>query len=387
MNASTDRNNYDTMSMDNLRALADSGDAEAQYRLGVIHGEGRGVPKDARAAFSRWSKAAQLDHALAQNNLGVLYERGEGTAKNPKLAFFWYRKSAARGNPLGQANLGRMYQKGTGTSRNLEEARSWYEKAAAQGVAEAESLLQCLPKELSWKKISLVLLIVLVSVPATIYGVGRFGVNALGLIAILLLFALGLVLRGKKRGADTSHDEQAARERSTQRQAWRKLRAQGKVFDMNTWARIHLEPIRLRQPFTPQFAYGEFLGSPQLDFSVESLGHVDSILDSIRTREQPQFGAFLEKPENQSFLLVLCFYVGEVIAKNSGQKINWFDYDGMLEAIPDNGRMFPRCFQTSATCILDKAGFFVPLSSICSRLFDDPVEKSVKFSAEGFMRR
>jgi len=33
------------------------------------------------------------------------------------------------------------------------------------------------------------------------------------------------------------------------------------------------------------------------------------------------------------------------------------------------------------TCILERKGFFVPLVSICTRLFVDPPDKSVRFSA------
>jgi hypothetical protein len=47
--------------------------------------------------------------------------------------------------------------------------------------------------------------------------------------------------------------------------------------------------------------------------------------------------------------------------------------------------MFPRCFATSITCLLQKRGFFVPLLAIEDRLFTEPPEKSVRFSAEGFM--
>jgi hypothetical protein len=154
---------------------------------------------------------------------------------------------------------------------------------------------------------------------------------------------------------------------------------------MNQMAQAYLQPLATRTPFPAQVAYGHLLGDARLNFSPDSLDYVDLLLDSIRKNERPDFATFVNKQENQNFLFVLCFYVGTVVAQKSGQRIAWLDYDQMLKAIPDNATMYPRCFQTAATCILEKSGFFVPLSSICERLFEDPPGKSVRFSAESFM--
>jgi hypothetical protein len=57
----------------------------------------------------------------------------------------------------------------------------------------------------------------------------------------------------------------------------------------------------------------------------------------------------------------------------------------LIEAISDNGTVFPRCFATSMTCIISggsgKSGYFVPLVAIETRLFEGADEKSVAFSA------
>ena len=44
---------------------------------------------------------------------------------------------------------------------------------------------------------------------------------------------------------------------------------------------------------------------------------------------------------NQTFLYFLAFYVGAVTARQSGSAIDWFDYDEMLEVIPDNSSSSP----------------------------------------------
>lgn len=157
--------------------------------------------------------------------------------------------------------------------------------------------------------------------------------------------------------------------------------------DMDALSRTYLSPLVEGTGYPEEVGYSYLLNDTRLDFSVESLSYVDLLLDSIRSTEKPEFGAFISQQENQTFLFILGFYAGAVIARNSQQSIRWFDYDAMLEAIPDNAAMFPKVFQTTITCVLSQAGFFVPLASICSRLFEEPVDKSVRFSAEGFMGR
>ena len=63
------------------RPLAQAGDAEAQYRLGVMYAEGRGVaPNDAEAAL--WfERAAEQGEPMAQYNLGASYAEGSGRAQ------------------------------------------------------------------------------------------------------------------------------------------------------------------------------------------------------------------------------------------------------------------------------------------------------------------
>ena len=47
-----------------LRARAEAGDASAQYNLGLMHAEGRGVPQDFAEAATWYRKAAEQGEAL-----------------------------------------------------------------------------------------------------------------------------------------------------------------------------------------------------------------------------------------------------------------------------------------------------------------------------------
>lgn len=73
-----------------VRAQAEQGDPQAQYALGTMYRDGRGVERDAAAAL-RWlgSAAAQgsLDAMLA---LGNLHAGGLGVERNDARAYMWF---------------------------------------------------------------------------------------------------------------------------------------------------------------------------------------------------------------------------------------------------------------------------------------------------------
>jgi hypothetical protein len=55
------------------RMLAETGDAAAQNRLGLIYQNGEGVPQNDAEAVRWYLKAAEQGYADAQNNLGLMY--------------------------------------------------------------------------------------------------------------------------------------------------------------------------------------------------------------------------------------------------------------------------------------------------------------------------
>ena len=120
------------------RKAADQGNAFAQYKLGVMYSEGRGVPKDEREEVSWYRKAAEQGHAQAQYNLGWMYANGEGVAQNDYEAVKWFRKAAEQGFAAAQYNLGLMYENDRGVAKDDSEAVKWYRKSAEQGDASAQ---------------------------------------------------------------------------------------------------------------------------------------------------------------------------------------------------------------------------------------------------------
>ena len=80
------------------RPLADKGDADAQYNLGRMYANGRGVPQDYAAAVSWYRKAAEQRHADAQYNLGGMYAKGQGVPQDYVQAHMWWNLAAAKGD-------------------------------------------------------------------------------------------------------------------------------------------------------------------------------------------------------------------------------------------------------------------------------------------------
>ena len=59
-----------------LRALAEAGDTEAQYNLGLMYVNGRSVAQDDAEAVAWYRRAAEQGIAEAQYNLGLMYVNG-----------------------------------------------------------------------------------------------------------------------------------------------------------------------------------------------------------------------------------------------------------------------------------------------------------------------
>lgn len=118
--------------------LAEQGDAEAHFQLGVMHEIGQGVQNDPSAAVHHYREAAKLGHAWAQYNLGIMLSKGEGAPKDLSAAVRHYREAAKRGNAWAQYNLGIMLLSGEGATQDPSAAAEWFRKAAAQGIADAQ---------------------------------------------------------------------------------------------------------------------------------------------------------------------------------------------------------------------------------------------------------
>jgi len=125
--------------------LAERGNAEAEYRMGMMHYNGEGIPKKKIPPDVTFEKAETGD-VSEQFMAGFLIE-GRGLARHDiREAFQWYFKAAKQGDVRAQFALANMYYNAVGAAQNYEEAIKWYAKAAEEGHAKADESLQYLQK-------------------------------------------------------------------------------------------------------------------------------------------------------------------------------------------------------------------------------------------------
>ncbi len=83
---------------DAFQAMAEQGNARAQFFLGEMYLNGSGVPRDYALAFKWASAAAEQRDPDAQYTLGGMYESGKGVPQDYVQARMWYGLSASSGD-------------------------------------------------------------------------------------------------------------------------------------------------------------------------------------------------------------------------------------------------------------------------------------------------
>lgn len=116
-------------------ALADKGDAEAQYHAGMMNNNGIGTQQDSRQAFAWFQKAAASDHPLGAYKLGCYYDgQGAGIVPLDENEALKYKLVAAKaGYALAQHDVALLYDR----QGNPEEALKWWKMAGDQGYPQA----------------------------------------------------------------------------------------------------------------------------------------------------------------------------------------------------------------------------------------------------------
>lgn len=121
----------ETATFNAMVALANKGDAEAQYHVGMMHNNGIGTQKDIRQAFEWFQKATASNDPLGAYKLGCYYDgQGEGVVANDTNEALKYKLIAAQaGYALAQHDVALLYVK----QEKFEEAMKWWKQAGDQG--------------------------------------------------------------------------------------------------------------------------------------------------------------------------------------------------------------------------------------------------------------
>ena len=104
-------------------------------------------------ALREWLPLAEKGDADVQYSLGVMHDLGQGVRQNYMAAVKWYKLAAEQGQPNAQAALGQMHQNGEGVPKDLIRAHMWFHIAATAGVKYADEAREILVKRLSSSEI------------------------------------------------------------------------------------------------------------------------------------------------------------------------------------------------------------------------------------------
>ncbi len=117
--------------LEELRPLAMTGNAQAQFYLGFIYRNGQGTREDFAEAVTWYRRAALQGVAGAQFNLGLMYDNGQGVPQDLGEAINWYLRAAEQGVAGAQFNLGLKNRDGEGVPPDLAQAHFWFNLATA----------------------------------------------------------------------------------------------------------------------------------------------------------------------------------------------------------------------------------------------------------------
>lgn len=105
--------------------------------------------KDYVTAVAKWQIVADSGDAQAQSLLGLMHFFGQGVPQNYPQAIKWLHLAAAQGEPKAQFKLGAMHTNGQGFKRDNVRAAMWFMLAAESGHPNATKALNKASAELS----------------------------------------------------------------------------------------------------------------------------------------------------------------------------------------------------------------------------------------------
>lgn len=125
--------------------LANSGDAAAQFNMGVMYANGLGVDRDMGVAMDWWENAARQLHVRAAHNLALAMLAGEPhdgsreDAETDYTAVLRYLKIGSdAGYPNSEYTLGKLYAEGVGVEKDERRAAELFLSASIKGFAKAQ---------------------------------------------------------------------------------------------------------------------------------------------------------------------------------------------------------------------------------------------------------
>lgn len=121
-----------------LSALEGNWNFEPSLRADFDEGLAAAQRGDYETALREWHALAENGDATAQYNLGIMYENGWGVSQDPAQAVDWYREAAKSGNVRFILHLATMYSLGKGVPTDFVQAYMYFSVAAEMGDSDGE---------------------------------------------------------------------------------------------------------------------------------------------------------------------------------------------------------------------------------------------------------
>jgi len=133
-----------------FQPAAEKGSARAQYMLGRLYVDGKGVARDPAVGTDWFRRSAEQGFVRAQYALGaLLYERRDHAG-----AQTWWLRAARAGSAEAMTSLGFLYADASTGQRDYVQARMWYELASRHGAPDSFRLRAALDRSLSTAQVS-----------------------------------------------------------------------------------------------------------------------------------------------------------------------------------------------------------------------------------------
>ena len=129
--------------------LAEAGDADSQFGLGQMYGNGFGVPMDDGMAIKWYGSAAEQGHAQALNNLAIMHQNGWGVPQSDEEAVKLFTLAAEQGVTEAMMALGRYFAMDFCEDYDPVVAFKWYGIAEMLGDIDAASRREMLAADMT----------------------------------------------------------------------------------------------------------------------------------------------------------------------------------------------------------------------------------------------
>ncbi len=128
--------------VEEIRQRATDGEAEAQFQLGALYANGKGVEKD-EAEGLRWlRRAAKQGYPAANTLLGWSLLKGLGVNKDAAMALQHFLSAAESGDADAQCAAADLFMEGgPGIEPSVKAMLAWYQRAAEQNHPKAQFML------------------------------------------------------------------------------------------------------------------------------------------------------------------------------------------------------------------------------------------------------